>query len=257
MYGATDATGTAASFAYPSGITIDGGNLYVVDKNNHKIRKIVISTGVVTTLAGSGMAGAVNATGAAASFNYPSGITSDGVSLYIADESNHKIRMIAITSGAVTTLAGSGTAGSTNDTGTASSFSYPGGIITDGTNLYVADTGNHKIRKILIASGAVTTLAGSGTAGSVNATGAAASFTSPTGVTTDGTNLYVADTGNHKIRRIVIASGAVSTWAGTGIAGVIDGTGATASFFYPLGLTTVGGKLFVSDYIGHTIRKIQ
>jgi NHL repeat len=256
-YGNADGAGAVASFAYPSGVAIDGGNLYIADASNHKIRKIVISTGAVTTLAGSGTAGSVDATGTAASFNRPSGISSDGVNLYVTDESNHKIRQIVISTGAVAALAGSGIAGAVDATGTAASFNRPSGISSDGVNLYVSDTRNHKIRKIVLASGAVTTLAGSGTAGSVNATGAAASFTSPTGVTTDGINLYVADTGNHKIRKIVIASGAVSTWAGTGIAGVIDGTGASASFFYPFGIASAGGKLFVTDYIGHTIRKIQ
>jgi hypothetical protein len=105
---------------------------------------------------------------------------------------------------AVTTLAGSGTAGSVNGTGTAASFYSPQGITTDGTNLYVTDVGNHKIRQIVIAIGAgvVTTLAGSGTIGSVDDIGTAASFNYPHGITTDGTNLYVADANNRKIRLI-------------------------------------------------------
>jgi len=106
------------------------------------------------------------------------------------------------TSGAVTTLAGTGSSGSANGTGTSASFNCPVGITTDGTNLYVADTYNHLIRKIVISTGAVTTLAGTGSSGSANGTGTSASFSYPSGITTDGTNLYVADQVNHLIRKI-------------------------------------------------------
>jgi len=92
---------------------------------------------------------------------------------------------------AVTTLAGTGSSGSANGTGTSASFNYPRGITTDGTNLYVADKSNHLIRKIVISTGAVTTLAGTGSSGSANGTGTSASFYYPNGITTDGTNLYV------------------------------------------------------------------
>jgi len=102
----------------------------------------------------------------------------------------------------VTTLAGTGSSGSANGTGTSASFYSPSKITTDGTNLYVADWLNHLIRKIVISTGAVTTLAGTGSSGSANGTGTSASFYYPRGITTDGTNLYVADNGNHLIRKI-------------------------------------------------------
>ena len=102
----------------------------------------------------------------------------------------------------VTTLAGTGSSGSANGTGTSASFYAPSGITTDGTNLYVADYGNHLIRKIVISTGAVTTLAGTGSSGSSNGTGTSASFNAPRGITTDGTNLYVKDTNNQLIRKI-------------------------------------------------------
>ena len=101
----------------------------------------------VTTFAGSGSAGSTNATGTSASFNGPAAITTDGTSLYVADRSNHRIRKIVISTGVVTTLAGS-SSGSTDATGTSASFNGPEGITTDGTNLYVADRSNHRIRKI-------------------------------------------------------------------------------------------------------------
>jgi len=102
----------------------------------------------------------------------------------------------------VTTLAGTGSTGSSNGTGTSASFNSPIGITTDGTNLYVADQENHLIRKIVISTGAVTALAGTGSSGSANGTGTSASFYYPIGITTDGTNLYVADTSNNLIRKI-------------------------------------------------------
>src|SRR5512143_2471243 len=111
--------------------------------------------------------------------------------------------------GAVTTLAGTvGSFGISNGTGTAASFNQPIGLTTDGTNLYVADYANHAIRKIVIATGEVTTLAGTpGVLGSTDGTGAAAQFNFPSGITTNGTNLYVADTNNHIIRKVVITTG--------------------------------------------------
>ena len=103
---------------------------------------------------------------------------------------------------AVTTVAGTGSTGSANGTGTSASFHYPDGITTDGTNLYVSEGGNHLIRKIVISTGAVTTVAGTGSSGSANGTGTSASFSNPIRITTDGTNLYVADDNTHLIRKI-------------------------------------------------------
>ena len=201
-YGSTNGTGTSASFYSPVGITTDGTNLYVADTDNHLIRQIVISTGVVTTVAGTGSSGSANGTGTSASFNKPYGITTDGTNLYVADRNNHLIRQIVISTGAVTTVAGTGSDGAVNGTGTSASFYNPYGITTDGTNLYVAGYGNHLIRQIVISTGVVTTVAGTGSSGSVNGTGTSASFYDPTGITTDGTNLYLTETGNYLIRQI-------------------------------------------------------
>jgi len=256
--GSANGTGTSASFNQPSGITTDGTNLYVADSMNNLIRKIVISTGVVTTVAGTGSNGSAdNTTGTSASFNYPSGITTDGTNLYVADSNNHLIRKIVISTGVVTTVAGvAGSTGSANGTGTSSSFYSPSGITTDGTNLYVAETSNHLIRKIVISTGVVTTVAGTGSRGSANGTGTSASFNQPNGITTDGTNLYVADYDNNLIRKIVISTGVVTTVAGTGSSGSANGTGTSASFNIPYGITTDGTNLYVTELSNHSIRKI-
>ncbi|MBF0289502.1 MAG: hypothetical protein HQM14_16945 [SAR324 cluster bacterium] len=255
--GTTNGTGTGAQFNNPTGITTDGINLYVSDSSNNMIRKVVISSGVVTTLAGSTSSGSTNATGTAASFYGPTALTIVGDSLYVADTLNHTIRKIVISSGVVTTLVGSGSAGSANGTGTAATFNQPTGITTDGTYLYVVDSGNDLIRKIVISSGVVTTLAGSGSQGSADGTGTAATFYNPTGITTDGTNLFVTDTYNNSIRKIVISSGVVTILAGSTTSGLDNSSGTSAKFYRPIGITTDGTNLFVADTYNHTIRKIQ
>jgi hypothetical protein len=259
--GQTNETGTSASFDQPFGITTDGTNLYVADNKNHLIRQIGIDNRSVTTLAGSAdNFGDTNGTGTSALFKNPKGITTDGTNLYVADTENRLIRQIVISTGVVTTLAGAGP-GDDDGTGTSASFRNPYDITTDGTNLYVADTLNNKIRKIVISTGVVTTFAGPAagttTSGSTNATGTSARFYEPLGITTDGTNLYVADTKNHLIRQIVISSRAVTTLAGTdGTPGTTDDTGTSASFHGPTGIATDGSNLYVADRTGHLIRRI-
>ena len=201
--GSADGTGSTASFNNPYGVAVDAsGNVYVADGNNNMIRKIT-PAGVVTTLAGSPTPGRADGTGAAASFYGPTGVAVDaGGNLYVAERYNHTIRKIT-PAGVVTTLAGSGTTGKADGTGSAASFRNPSALAVDaGGNLYVADSSNSMIRKITPA-GMVTTLAGSGTAGRADGAGPAASFRSPLGVAVDTSgDLYVADTSNNMIRKI-------------------------------------------------------
>lgn len=257
QYGSADGTGAAASFDGPQGVTTDGTHLYVADTYNNKIRKIEIATGVVTTLAGNGSDSDADGTGAAASFDSPRGITTDGTHLYVADSDNNKIRKIEMETGVVTTLAGNNSYGDDDGTGAAASFNFPRGITTDGAYLYVADTWNDKIRKIEISTGVVSTLAGSGSSGSADGIGTAAQFYSPAGITTDGANLYVADAINHKIRKIEVATGVVTTLAGSDSIGSADGVGTVARFREPTGITTDGFALYVTDAGNNTIRKIE
>ena len=259
--GSTDATVANARFYQPFGITTDGTNLYVADERNYTIRQIVIDNGTVTTLAGlAGQnVGSTDATGTDARFNYPSGITTYGTNVYVTDRNNYTIRQIVISSGVVTTLAGTTLdAGSTDATGTNAKFHSSSAITTDGTNLYVADGGNHRIRKIVIDNGTVTTLAGSSSGYRDNATGTNAQFNGPVGITTDGTNLYVSEYNNHTIRQIVISSGVVTTLAGTaGTSGNTNATGTSAQFNNPRHITTDGKNLYVTDPTNDTIRKIE
>ncbi len=256
---ATGAVTTQARIGYPEGITIDGNNLYVISSSS--IRKIVIDTAAVTTFAGwDGFEhSSIDGVGTEARFLQAYGTTTDGKNLYVTDIPSHTIRKIDTATGAVTTIAGtSGSSGGADGTGTAASFNRPLAITTDGVNLYVADTSNHTIRKIVITTAAVTTLAGkNGETGSADGMGSMASFNSPSGITTDGTNLYVTDAGNYTIRKIVIATGAVTTISGkAGVMGFTDGTGAEARFYSPIGITTDGSNLYVTDDIGCVVRKI-
>jgi len=209
----------------------------------------------VSTFAGSGVAGSVNGTGTAASFNSPINIAVDQAgNTYVADYGNNLIRKIS-SAGVVTTLAGSGVAGSANGTGTAASFNGPVGVAVDvAGNVYVADQGNNMIRMIT-QGGVVTTLAGSTTPGSANGIGIAAGFNVPSSVAVDASgNVYVADASNNLVRKIS-PSGVVSTLAGSGSKAYVDGTGTAASFYYLNRIAIDGsGNLYATDF--EMIRKI-
>jgi len=260
--GSANGAGTTASFKAPVAVCTDGiGNLFVADYNNNLIRKIIISTGVVTTLAGSTTPGFADGTGTAATFWSPAGLVADGLgNLYVADQSNHEIRKIVISTGVVTTFAGSHLmADTTNGIDTAARFNNPHGVAIDGNgNLYVADTGNNEIRKIVTSSGVVSTFVGSTIPGSTNGIGTAARFSDPVAITADGSgNLYVADLVNEKIREIVISTRVVTTLAGSNSTGSANGTGTAASFNFPSGVAVDGiGNLYVADANNNEIRKI-
>jgi sugar lactone lactonase YvrE len=235
------------------------GNVFVADTDNYTIRRIT-SAGVVTTLAGqASVRGSADGTATVARFNGPSGLALDATgNLYVADTLNHTLRKITA-AGVVSTFAGSaGTAGTTDGTGTAARFFGPQGLAADsGGNLYVADTNNQTIRKIVLSTGAVTTVAGlAGASGSTDAPGNMARFLYPTAVTVDGAgNLYVADTDNYIIRQITSA-GVVSTVAGqAGASGSVDGVGNAARFNYPSGIAAdSSGNLYIADTDNQTIR---
>ena len=209
---------------------------------------------MVSTLAGSS-AGNNNGTGTAAKFNNPSGVAVDSSgNIYVADTFNHRIRKISPV-GVVTTLAGS-SSGDDDGTGTAAKFNYSRDVAVDSSgNIYVADTSNHRIRKISPAS-VVTTFAGS-SSGDDDGTGAAAQFNNPIGVAVDSSgNVYVADTSNHRIRKIS-PTRVVTTFAGSS-SGDDDGTGAAAKFNSPRGVAVdTSGNVYVGDTFNNRIRKIS
>ncbi len=253
--GSLDGMGTAASFLYPDGIALDNnGNLFVTD-NYYQVRQITSSL-AVTTIAGSTQGGYLDGPGITARFLGASGIAADGNgNLFVVDSYNSVIRKIS-PAHVVSTFAGNQSAIgsiSKDGTGTAATFKYIQGIAADlNGNLFVTD--GYTIRKITPA-GVVTTFAGNGIKGSANGKGTIASFNSMAGIAVDANgNVYVSDTGNDLIRKITPA-GVVSTMAGNGTRGYLDGTGTSAGFSDPVGIAVdAKGNIYVADY--HVIRRI-
>jgi sugar lactone lactonase YvrE len=217
--------------------------------------RIITSRNLVSTYAGTGTAGNLDGSTADAQFDNPQAVALDGQgNLFVSDSHNYSIRKISA-SGSVSTFAGNGNSGFTDGTGTHARFVYPQGIAMDFQgNIYVADSSC--IRKITPA-GKVSTLAGTGISGYNDGPGQVAQFNNARGLTLDSIgHVYVADYGNNRIRKIT-PQGIVSTLAGTGTAGYLDGIGTTAKFNGPGGIAMDSkGNLYVAEAGNNDIRKI-
>lgn len=246
----------------PQGLFLNSaGNVFIADTGNHTVREFNVAAGSITTRLGqAGRSGFANRIGLATVLSSPKAIAFDSSGNYfVADTVNHVIRKVT-PAGIVSVFAG--TAGqSGSDNGSANTrFNSPEGIgIDGGGNIFVADTGNHLIRKITSAGVVSTFAGGAGVVGSTDDSGTAARFSSPRGIAVRSSSgeVFVADTGNHTIRRIS-GAGAVTTLAGAaGASGVADGTGSVARFSNPETLALGGGSnLFVADTGNHTIRQL-
>ncbi len=220
----------------PDAIALDpSGNLLIADSHNHRIRRVDAATGVITTLAGTGVAGQSpsGTLATAAMLDLPAALALDaGMNLFFADARTHLIRRIDHATGVLTTFAGNGTQGFSGDLGPATSASIdtPSGLTLDTAgNLYLADTHNQRIRRVDASSGIISTVAGTGQPGfSGDATAAAAAtLRLPRGLSLDASgNLYLADSSNHRVRRIDAVTSQIATIAG-------DGTQAYAGDFNP------------------------
>jgi sugar lactone lactonase YvrE len=256
-----DGPGSNAHFYHPYDVAVDSaGNAYVADTDNHTLRKITPG-GVVSTLAGrAGSQGSADGPGSEARFYHPASVAVDSTgTVYVADYGNNTLRKVT-PGGEVSTLAGrAGVSGSADGPGVDARFYGPSGLAVDGIgNLYVADAGNHTIRKVTPA-GEVSTLAGLARSyGSADGAGSNARFYYPSGVAVDSAGtVYVADYYNHTIRKVT-PGGEVSTLAGqAGSWGTADGTGATARFYCPSGLAVdSAGTVYVADTDNHTLRLV-
>jgi len=255
--GFLDGTGTAAAFNNPSSLVSDGSYLYIVDASNTSIRKLNLATNEVTTLAGSSTAGSNDGTGTAARFNGLNGITYDGQYLYVAEQApNHRIRRIDPSSGEVTTFAGDGAAATADGIGRAASFNSPHSIVTDGRNLYVSQAADYRIRKVVISTGEVITVAGDGNPGLTDGIGTAAQLNHIYGLGMDRDYLYFSEDNNGVVRKMHLTTFEVSTLVGSGTPGFADGTGTAAQVDFPRSLASDGQALYLADYNNNRIRKI-
>lgn len=289
--GYVDGTGTGARFSWPSGITTDGINLYVVDNNagndqinlsnNAVVRKVEIATGIVSTIARPHF---VTAMGVTNIVTAAEAITTDGINVYFSDR--YRIYKIDLATGGFSVFVGGGVAtdpfldypveGYADGIGRNALFFKVAGLTTDGTNLYVSDSFNHRIRKVVIATREVTTLAGGGGAGykgsgTEDGIGTKAGFANPTEIASDGASLYVVDnvqyggaSDNTTIRKIEIATGIVTTLVGTNTTSV--GTKGQFTLLPPdprlppvevSSVTTDGKRLYVVGRNYSSIRTIQ
>lgn len=262
-YSGDGGAATAAKLNTPAGIAIDKvGNVYIADQGNARIRK-VSPTNIITTIAGTGTVGYTADGGAATSANIapPQAVAVDtSGNVYFVEQNNHRVRKIS-TTGILTTVAGNGSATFSGDgaAATAAALSYPAGIFVDAAkNLYIADAGNNRIRKVSTA-GIITTIAGSGASGYTGDGGAAtaAKLYNPSAVAMDSLgNLFIADRNNNVVRKV--AGGLISTVAGSGIAGYTgDGAVATAArMYFPNGLLCDSTNIYVADYGNNVVRVI-
>lgn len=253
--GSIDGANTSARFNQPKCLAENElGEVYLGDFGNYKVRELD-STANVSTFSGQSTSGSTDGVNSVAKFSSPFGVATDRFgNVFVADQNNHRIRKIDHM-GTVSTIAGS-SSGSTDGTALLAKFNGPNGLCLDSAgNIYVADAGNHRIRKIS-PSGVVTTLAGS-SPGFQDGTGTSAYFYSPTDITIDAAgNLYVTDKLNNRIRKIT-PTGVVTTLAGSVSSGGANGQGTAATFSQPVGIDIDNdGNLYVVEATGHRIRKI-
>ncbi len=266
---------TDARLAQPHGAAVDSmGNVYILDAGNQRVRRVNVSTGIITTIAGTGVAGFGGDGGLAteAQFNFGAAAAATGAialdaagNLYIADSNNHRIRRVAIDTGVITTVVGRGAAGYSGDGGPAADalVRSPQGLFFDKDgNLYFADRDNLRIRKVAAGSGTITTVVGTGTSGTAGDGGPAINATIGLvfGVVVDNdNNIYLSDVTNNRIRRVAAADGVISTVAGGGGAGFSpDGSaaiGARFSLVRHLGIDPQGA-LYIAEANNFRIRRL-
>jgi sugar lactone lactonase YvrE len=255
-----------AGLYFPQHVAADlAGNVYIADPNHYRVRK-VDGNGVITTVAGSGSYGFEGDGGPAvfAGLSEPSGLVVDGSgNLFIVDRGHNRVRMVT-QSGVISTVVGTGVPGYSGDGGQAlqAQIQSPRGLARDSSgNLYIADAGNHRIRKVA-ANGVISTVAGNGQSGFAGDNGQAttAFLSSPSGIAVDAAGtLFIADLGNNRIRKVT-TDGVITTIAGSANTG-FSGDGGPASFAQlhtPVNVTVDGlGNLYISDLGNRRVRKIN
>jgi uncharacterized protein (TIGR03437 family) len=258
---------TAASMNRPLGIAVDAaGNVYIADTGNSRIRKVT-PAGVITTVAGDGRNdfGGDGGPATEAKLSWPYGVALDAAgNLYIADTFNARVRKVDARTGVITTIAGAGQLGSTGDGGaaTAARFFNPSGVAVDAAgNVYIADIGDQRIRRVNAADGKISAVVGDGLPGynGDNIPAAGAQLNAPVFIALDAAgDLYIADQGNHRIRKVTMSTGRITTVAGIGSPGSFGDGGAPtgAQLFFPTGVAPDrSGNLYIADASNHRLRQ--
>jgi len=265
---------TSAQLDKPHGVWVDSSeNIYVADTNNHVIRKVDAATGIITTVAGIGKQEGYTGDGGlatAAKLNKPRGVYVDpSGNIYIAATENHAIRKVDAITGIITTIAGDGSPGDTGDGGAAilAKLNKPRGVFSDlSGNIYIADSDNHRIKKVDAATGIITTVAGTGSAGDAGDNGPAisASMKKPRGLWVDESgNVLIADTENNRVKKVNTSRGIINNVAGNGSAGYSgdDGPATSASLNKPQAVcihkASAPAYLVIADPSNHRIREVN
>lgn len=255
---------TSAILSAPTGVAIADTILYIAESGDNRVRVVDFRSGIIKTLAGTGFPGHSNDGGQASAarlFN-PNDVLLVGTKLYIADYSNHRVRMVDLETGIITTVAGTGNSGYSGDEGPATSadLQYPAYLAYGGNSIYITDFGNARIRRIDLSTGIIRTIAGGGTNPfSEGRPAIEAILKKPAGIVVVGDTLFIAESGGAKVRRVDLKTGIFTTYAGTGTAGYggDNGPADQAMLDMPIGLEATAGALFVSDANNNRIRRID
>ncbi len=245
---------------FPAGLATDNRTVWVASSRNNTITAIDAASHSISLVAGEIFKDGNNdGVGAAAHFNSPDGMVLVGRSLYVADTNNSDIRKVDLDSKVVSTAAGVANLSGTDDgPAHAAHFNLPTQLATDGSSIFITDSGNSTIRRLTLSDNIVKTIGGQAQQnGRDDGPAAKSTFSGPRGIATDGKYVYVADTGNNLIRKIDLATLETKTIAGTGDEGSNNGPGDKATFSNPGAMCLNGTSLYVMDADNHAIRKID